>query len=42
LAFGYPTTIQLAQDGRINFLAPLFNAPTVLIELGMGFLSVLL
>ena len=41
-AFGYPTTIQLAQDDKINFVAPLLNAPVVLIPQGMGFLSVLL
>jgi hypothetical protein len=42
MAFGYPTTIQLAHDGRINFLAPLLSAPAVLIPQGMGFLPVFL
>jgi hypothetical protein len=30
LAFGYPSTIQLLQAGRINFLAPLLEALSVL------------
>lgn len=41
-AFGFPATIQLAHDGRINVLAPLRNALVVLIQQAMSFLSVLL